>query len=267
MHIPDISPPLSPQLPSHSALRSDRSPSASMGDAAIHLLIDSSLLRGGGGAEAAEEEGCGNGDAARRDPMPMVEAEVGDGGASFRLRSLARTFSADAPLSEVADFVLSRASSSGGEALGPPPSASASSSPGGRRAELLGRLTFLDLSYHPAKIATSDFRTYCEEVGPKSKTVKERGWFPSGKVAVLPAPKSPETKEELLERFGRWTARNAAGDEEFAYNRPDVSSGGVGGDPPGGGCGGRARGLPLPPPGGVGSPSPRRSSASWSDGS
>ncbi|KAL7441837.1 hypothetical protein ACHAXH_005687 [Discostella pseudostelligera] len=116
---------------------------------------------------------------------------------------------------------------------------------------MLGNLTIIDASYHPAKVITPIFRQYSQISGPNSQTLMSMGWYPSGKLVILSLPRtkpassisssssstaevaavtsSPVTEnsynrdaeeEQLLNRFIEWHHRFVLQYEEGAYNNP-----------------------------------------------
>ncbi|KAL9183347.1 hypothetical protein ACHAXT_005134 [Thalassiosira profunda] len=157
-----------------------------MGDATIHLLLDTALAAGG---------------------------EAGDG--AFRFCALAHKLPGDAPLAELMAFVATQMDA-----------VAACKTDGVGNAGWLKRVTVLDVSYHPAKIISPIVRQCTERTGPNSKTLQSLGWYPSGKLVFLPAPGEDEEggEEKLLERFLEWQSRNLAQHEEFAYNNPDAAN-------------------------------------------
>lgn len=131
----------------------------------------------------------------------------------FRFDSLHRTLPADTTLSELVDVIFSKISMV------------TKSEEETARATILDRLIIIDISYHPPKDITSIVRQKgIHASGPESVTLHGLGWYPSGKLVILPAPLSDETHDEeqtrcqILSRFMKWQARNASLHEEFEYN-------------------------------------------------
>jgi len=97
---------------------------------------------------------------------------------------------------------------------------------------LLNDITVLDISYYPAKVITSICKQFTQTIGPNSKTLQNLGWYPSGKLVILPYPtktdssidKNDDAEEELLKQFLEWQSRNVLKHEEFAYNNPNAAN-------------------------------------------
>jgi len=97
---------------------------------------------------------------------------------------------------------------------------------------LLDQVTVLDISYYPAKVITSTCKQFTQTTGPNSKTLQNMGWYPSGKLVILPHPtktdssidKNNDAEEELLKQFLEWQSRNVLKHEEFAYNNPNAAN-------------------------------------------
>ncbi|KAL7532438.1 hypothetical protein ACHAXR_004621 [Thalassiosira sp. AJA248-18] len=179
-----------------------------MGDVTIYLLLDSSLV----------------GEVAVTPLPPSSSAPLSSKSESFQFQSISHVISADASLAELMDFISSR--------LAAPSSSSESTADTAERNEWIDKLTILDVSYHPAKVISPIVRKYTQVSGPNSKTLHSLGWYPSGKLVVLPSPKknsaagSDEQEEHLLNRFLEWQGRNVLQHEEFAYNNPAAANGG-----------------------------------------
>jgi hypothetical protein len=160
-----------------------------MGDASIHLLMDATL-RG-----TVECEGVSS----------FLSPQ-------FRFDSLSKTLPADTPLSELVDVIFSEIST-------------VTKAEENKRATILDRLIIIDASYHPPKNITSIVRQKgVHASGPESVTLHGLGFYPSGKLVILPAPPSDARYDEeqmrckILSRFIEWQARNASLHEEFEYN-------------------------------------------------
>ena len=171
-----------------------------MGDVTIYLLLDSTLV----GEKKA----------------PTISSSS----SSFEFHSTSHVTGGDASLSELMDYILAQ--------LSPRPTAASTSEDDiiHEKDVLLGKLTLLDVSYNPAKVISNDVRQFTEVTGPNSKTLQSLGWFPSGKLVILPKPSASDSistgekqEEELLGRFLEWQARNVLQHEEFAYNNPDAA--------------------------------------------
>ena len=163
-----------------------------MGDITIYLLLDSSLLDGK--------------DAANNLVVPSSSTQSS---LSFNFQSTSCVLSADSTLSQLMDVIQSKVNTT-----------------------LLNEITVLDISYYPAKVITSICKQYTQTTGPNSKTLQSLGWYPSGKLVILPYPtktdssidKSNDAEEELLNQFLEWQSRNVLKHEEFAYNNPNAAN-------------------------------------------
>ena len=193
-----------------------------MGDVTIYLLLDSSLL-GNSVNEAAKG----------------TSEEVG----LFQFQSSSHILPADSSLAELMHtLILPKIKTSNNDSTSSQPSAENNAD---ERGKLLESLTILDISYNPAKIISPIVRQYTQVSGPNSKTLHSLGWYPSGKLVILPSPSQSSsfddesiagtdvkeeadttTKEEqvLLDTFLMWQSRNVLQHEEFAYNNPDAAN-------------------------------------------
>jgi hypothetical protein len=93
---------------------------------------------------------------------------------------------------------------------------------------LLSVTCIIDASYYPAKIINQTVRDHPDASGPKSKTLQSMGWFPSGKLVILPVGAAADkngnsAEEELLTKFIEWQSRHVLNEEEFVYNLPSAA--------------------------------------------
>ena len=169
-----------------------------MGDINIYILLESSLLDD---IDAANN---------------LVPSSSTESSLSFNFQSTSCMLSADSTLSQLMDVILSKTTTTSNDT-----------------SSLLNKITVLDISYYPAKVITSTCRQFTQTTGPNSKTLQSLGWYPSGKLVILPYPtktdsssidKSSNAEEELLKQFLEWQSRNVLKHEEFAYNNPNAAN-------------------------------------------
>lgn len=163
-----------------------------MGDITNYLLLDSSLL---------------GKDANNLEPSTTSTASS----SLFNFQSTSCVMSADSTLSQLMDVILSKITISTNDTT------------------LLDQITVLDISYYPAKIITSTCRQFTQLTGPNSKTLQHLGWYPSGKLVVLPYPTIDsidkiDAEEHLLKQFLEWQSKNVLKHEEFAYNNLNAAN-------------------------------------------
>ena len=160
-----------------------------MGYTTIYILIESSLFGG---------------------TVPTISSSASANDTIFQFTTIPHTTSADTSLIELMGFIFSNIKHT---------STASTDTDGNNLTTLDWKLSILDISYHPAKIITPLVTEYTQVTGTKSKTLQSMGWYPSGKLVVLPHPAvNGESEEHLLNKFLEWQSRNVLQHEEFAYN-------------------------------------------------
>ena len=225
-----------------------------MGDITIYLLIDSTLCGSILPLAYLPSDGSSSKSLALA-AMPMTAAASTAGNdidaaesndSRFIFENKSHTLPADTSLAELMDFILSQitTASQSHQSMQSLSTAAATSVTTTNafdkihKTNLLKQLTILDISYHPPKSISSIIQMNTEQSGPMSKTLQSMGWYPSGKLVILPSPSLSMNKannnngpytntddreeEMLLETFIEWRSRNVLQDEEYAYNQPSV---------------------------------------------
>lgn len=199
-----------------------------MGDVVLYILICDDLLPNHSSEKASPGAviaalPCAKSDGSLNEQSDKSPPE-------FRFSRITCTLSADATLAELVNVILSTTS-----VPTKPNLKSEVSDTKIPRGQQLDQITILDVSYPPAKIITSSAKIYTEMTGPLSKTLQSMGWYPSGKLVILPSPQyghpeingapmasTHDNEKILLETFLKWHSRQKE-DEEFAYNLPNVN--------------------------------------------
>ena len=165
-----------------------------MGYTTIYILIESSLFGG---------------------TVPTISSSASANDTIFQFTTIPHTTSADTSLIELMGFIFSNIKHT---------STASTDTDGNNLTTLDWKLSIFDISYHPAKIITPLVTEYTQVTGTKSKTLQSMGWYPSGKLVVLPHPAvNGESEEHLLNKFLEWQSRNVLQHEEFAYNDGGVT--------------------------------------------
>ena len=166
-----------------------------MGKTTIYILIESSLFGG---------------------TVPTISSSASANDTIFQFTTIPHTTSADTSLIELMGFIFSNIKHT---------STVSTDTDGNNLTTLDWKLSIFDISYHPAKIITPLVTEYTQVTGTKSKTLQGMGWYPSGKLVVLPHPAvNGESEEHLLNKFLEWQSRNVLQHEEFAYNDGGVAN-------------------------------------------